>query len=206
VRVAYLNHPHSEAEWNVSDCVLGAARLVDETMEVVEFSPAPTPPDALIFGGSPEKIKVFPAIPLARVAIAAGPPGPAVRATLAVYQGSGPESFRFHPDDLGVAIADIARWLESSLDLGITDVELRKLEVIRAFIAHAVADGLYMHLPDLDAQLTAISETLAAQTSAPHPGRRVIGWCLSQIAAFPGGLITGVASTYLFDLLPHFVR
>src|ERR1019366_3007523 len=35
MRVAFLNHPHSEAGWNISDCVLAAARLVDETIEVV---------------------------------------------------------------------------------------------------------------------------------------------------------------------------
>jgi hypothetical protein len=206
MRVAFLNHPHSEAAWNIEDCVVAAARLVDETIDVVEFSPAPIPPDALIFGGSPVDIKVFPAIPLARVAIASGPPGPAVGATLSVYAGAQPQNFRFRPDELGVAIADLARWLESSLDLGITNTELRKLEVIRASIAQAVSDGMYRQLPDFAAQLSAISETLEAQTRAPHPGRRVIGWCLNQIAAFPVGLVSGVASSYLVELLPHFAR
>lgn len=97
MRIAFLNHLHSDAAWNVRDCVLGATGLVDETIEVVEFDPASTPPDALIFGGSPEQIKVFPAIPLARVAIAAGPPGPAVRATLSIYNGPHPQNFPLSP-------------------------------------------------------------------------------------------------------------
>jgi hypothetical protein len=143
---------------------------------------------------------------MARVGIAAGPPGPAVRATLSFYNGPQPQNFRFHPDEFSSAIADIARWLESSLDLGVTEDELRKLETIQASIARAIADGKYRDIPDLAAQLHVIADTLEAQTRAPHPGRRVIGWCLKQIAdAFPV-VVEGVASIYLYELLPHFAR
>jgi hypothetical protein len=143
---------------------------------------------------------------MARLAIASGPPGPAVRGSLVVYNGQHPRDFRFRPDNFGPAVADIARWLESSLDLGITQAELRKLEVIEKAVRQAVEDGLYRQTPDLAAQLHVISDTLEAQTRAPHPGRKVVGWCLQQIAAFPVGLVSGLASSYVFDLLPHFVR
>jgi hypothetical protein len=44
MRVAFLDHRHSEAGWDMKDCVLAAARLVDETIEVVGYAPAPTHP------------------------------------------------------------------------------------------------------------------------------------------------------------------
>jgi hypothetical protein len=103
-------------------------------------------------------------------------------------------------------VADIARWLESSLHLGITESELRKLEVIRNAVQQAVDEGFYRHIPDLAAQARAVSDTLDAQMRATHPARRVVGWCLSQIKDFTGGFVTGLASSYVFELLPHFVR
>jgi hypothetical protein len=206
MRVAFLNHPHSDADWNIRDCVAAAAQLVDETMEVVEFAPASSPPDALIFGGSPEEIKVFPAIPLARMAIAAGPPGPAVRATLSIYNGPHPQDFRFRPDEFGLAVIEIARWMESSLQLGVSAEERRRIETIQHDVASAIHDGVFESIPDLAAQLRSVADTLDAQMKAPHAGRGVIGWCLRQLNTFPAGVLGNVAASYLIELLPHFPR
>jgi hypothetical protein len=205
--VAFVNDPASEAGWNVRDCVIAAAQLVDETMEVVEYVERSTPvqADALVYSGR-SGMTVFPAIPLAEVAIAVGPPGQATTGRLSVVSGPPPQHFRFHPDDFGLAVADIARWLESSLHLGITETERRKLEVIRTAVQQAVDEGFYRHNPDLAAQARAVLDTLDAQMHATHPGRRVVGWCLSQIKQLPAGFVTGLASSYALELLPHFVR
>lgn len=57
-------------------------------MEVVEYAKATVQPDALVYSGR-SQMNVFPAIPFAQVAIAAGPPGPAVSMRLSIFNGPG---------------------------------------------------------------------------------------------------------------------
>jgi hypothetical protein len=45
-------------------------------------------------------------------------------------------------------------------------------------------------------------ETLQTQIHAPRPSRKVIAWALDQVKAFPAGLASGVAASYL-PMLVH---
>ena len=47
--VAYIDDPNSEATWKVRDGVAAAARMVDETIEVIEYSEESATPDALMY-------------------------------------------------------------------------------------------------------------------------------------------------------------
>ena len=86
---------------------------------------------------------------------------------------------------------------------GISAEEHRMLEVLVGAIQSAVDENAGIDsLHDEVAQLQAAMETLQSQIHAPRPSRKVIAWALDQVKAFPAGLASGVAASYL-PMLVH---
>ena len=75
--------------------------------------------------------------------------------------------------------------MTSSLQLGVSTEERRRIEAIQQDVASAIQDGVFESVPDLAAQLRSVADTFDAQMKATHAGRRVIGWCLRQLNTFP---------------------
>ncbi|HEV3312870.1 MAG TPA: hypothetical protein VG815_20360, partial [Chloroflexota bacterium] len=53
-------------------------------------------------------------------------------------------------------------------------------------------------------QIEILTSTLLLQLRAPNPDRTIIGRALHGVSAFAGGVLTGVAATYLTSLMIKF--
>lgn len=171
-----------ELPWRLSDCVIAEASFIDDEVEVA------TPDtvfdrhvDASLYMSQYKGPHRWTGVPEARVAIASGPPGPAV--SISIEVGPRPDDLRLDPRDFFGAARTIAEWLWGSLNLQISPQELQLIEIVTREVQAAIDAGTALIRADL-AQTQAALDTIQAQTKAPRPSRRVVLWGLRQIKAF----------------------
>ena len=83
--------------------------------------------------------------------------------------------------------------------------DMRRLEVVLDSLRRSIDSGIPGTDPEDLSQLQAVADTLEVQFRAPRPSRRVLRWVVTQISAFPGGVLSGVAATYLPELVHHLI-
>lgn len=112
----------------------------------------------------------------------------------------------FSPDELGGAVDLVAGWLtqdpHSVNQDQITVSEHRALETVIHLIDVASPE-LRLSAEDR-VRLDVLIQTLQLQLRTPTADRTIIGRVLHGLAAFGGGVLVGVASTYLTGLMVRF--
>jgi hypothetical protein len=112
----------------------------------------------------------------------------------------------FSPDELGGAIDLVAGWLtqdpQSVNQDQITVSEHRALETVIRLIDVASPE-LQLSAEDR-VRLDVLIQTLQLQLRTPTADRTIIGRVLHGLATFGGGVLVGVASTYLTGLMVRF--
>jgi len=119
----------------------------------------------------------------------------------------GPEpAVPFSPDELGDAVALVANWLTQDPKRvnqdQITVSEHRALETVIHLIDVASPE-LQLSAKDR-VRLDVLIQTLQLQLRTPTADRTIIGRVLHGLATFGGGVLVGVASTYLTGLMVRF--
>lgn len=210
MRIAVAELPKPQGSWPLSTFVVAAITIANgEVADLIGPDDAISgSADALIWEAGYEGDAATFAqrgMPVARVVLSDKPPGPAVSARLVI--GPQPDDLRVDPGDFNAAALTIANWLRSVLKIDITDItvgERRMLEVVLGAVRKALDAEAYSVERDTAAQVQAAADTVDAQLRAPSPSRRIVSWALAQFVTFPSGVITGVAATYLVELIHHF--
>jgi len=110
-----------------------------------------------------------------------------------------PTFLRLKESDIDAGIEKLAAWLLSITELGISVQQRRMIEVVLDQVRRLLEDDRFCDANGAEqvAQAQGAHDTAAAQLRTPKPSRRVLSWALSQLSAFPGGLLTGLAAQYL---------
>jgi hypothetical protein len=202
IAVAELEPPHGRQR--LGDFVVAAAAIVNgHTVELIPPDEAlQTGADAVVweahYPGDPAEFARR-SIPVVRVVVSDEPPGPPVSVTLLV--GPQPDNLRISTS-LGAGANSLAEWLGRHLDLGVTLDERKMLEVVLSAVRRFLEDGAGSVGPEDLAQIQAAADTIDAQLRAPRPARGVLLWAVGWLSKpYPAGLVTGVAATYLVELI-----
>jgi len=196
------------------------AKMSDSSLQTIVFAAGqllPKPPSTTVpekVGDSPIdailwELSIAPApprwpeIPLAYVDVqrSGALPNSSQKGFLNPSEGPPPAHLIVDEQRLDEAAEIIARWIRQTIGSTLTVAEHRMLEVVLSATRKLLAEDRLSASTDDVAQLRAAADTIEIQIRTARPSRRVLSWAIGQIINFPGGVLSGVAATYLPELL-----
>jgi|ERR1700688_357297 len=208
MRVIVAEPARLQGHWDLSQFVHAASTIVgDPTMILSPIDALGIAVDAVLWDsrepGDPAEFARA-GIPTVRVVLSDDPPGSAVSARLTV--GPQPDSLRVSASNFNESARQIAEWLGSRIRVEVTLKERHMLEVVLKAVRDVQDTHAGVHEdPEEIAQVQAAADTIEIHLKAPKPSRGALAWAVTWLSKpYPAGIITGVAATYLVELMNHF--